>query len=173
MHNLWSPFSWVVGAWLWFAFLAISSYSGNLMAFLVKPDYPPPMETIDDIFSSGLPWKMVVYNDTFEYFIKLSYPELWEGKEIAPYDDFPFSKVTYFPKGTKKLPDIQDGTMILQLQEVFNEESLFIDYRALLDIAVLAAFGKSQGLEELPLHLARGIFPMQDDNFLVRHTVHT
>ncbi len=51
---------------------------------------------------------------------------------------------------------------------MYNEEYLLIDYRALLDIAVLAAFGKSSGLDQLPLHLAEAIMPFQPKKFLVR-----
>ena len=54
------------------------------------------------------------------------------------------------------------------MTEVYNEEYLLIDYRALLDIAVLAAFGKSSGLDQLPLHLAEAIMPFQPKKFLVR-----
>ncbi len=82
-----------MGAWLWFAFLATSSYSGNLKAFLVTPDYPPPMETVDDILASGKPWKMVVYGDLFEHNVLKRFPKIWAGKEITPYNDFPFEAV--------------------------------------------------------------------------------
>ena len=54
------------------------------------------------------------------------------------------------------------------MTEVYNEEYLLIDYRALLDIAVLAAFGKSSGLDQLPLHLAEAIMPFQPKKFLVK-----
>ncbi len=40
------------------------------------------------------------------------------------------------------------------MKDVYDGKYLFIEYRALLDIAVLAAFGRSHGLEELPLHIS-------------------
>ncbi len=79
--------------WLVFAFLATMSYGGNLRAFLLKPQYPEPIETVNDILESGLNWKMVVYGDHFERHIVKNEPRLWNGKEVVGYRDFPFEVV--------------------------------------------------------------------------------
>ncbi len=51
------------------------------------------METVDDILASGKPWKMVVYGDLFEHNVLKRFPKIWVGKEITPYNDFPFETV--------------------------------------------------------------------------------
>ncbi len=76
-----------------FAFLAAVSYGGNLRAFLLSPEYPAPIDSIDDMVGSGKEWKMVVYQDNFEHLIAEKEPVLWNNKVPVGYNDFPFETV--------------------------------------------------------------------------------
>ena len=51
----------VICVWLLFAFLITSGYGGNLRAFLMNPILEPPINTLDDMLSSGYPWEQVSY----------------------------------------------------------------------------------------------------------------
>ena len=51
----------MICVWLLFAFLITSGYGGNLRAFLMNPILEPPINTLDDMLSSGYPWEQVSY----------------------------------------------------------------------------------------------------------------
>ena len=84
--------------WFIFTFLITSSYSGNLRAFLLKPDLSPPIELLSDIVNSGIPWKVVMYGDLAQSWSSTlmhndAYRRYWEGKIPLKFTDFPFEVV--------------------------------------------------------------------------------
>ncbi len=94
----WEKTRAIVIVYLWFAFLATVSYGGNLRAFLLRPEVPEPINSVDHMGLSGKEWKMVVYNDQLEHTIAERVPQLWDPKVPVGYNDFPFEIVRFFFK---------------------------------------------------------------------------
>ena len=44
-----------------YCFILAASYSGSLKAFLTLPVYEAPIDNLEDVIDSGLPWGMVDY----------------------------------------------------------------------------------------------------------------
>ncbi len=86
----------------------------------MQPSLSDPVETMEDIMNSGLPWRMPLYGETVEKFwaehsdptvkvlqelynpflvqfaLHSTFPwlqEFWHGKEIVGYSDFPYKYV--------------------------------------------------------------------------------
>ena len=86
----------------------------------MQPSLSDPVETMEDIVKSGLPWRMPLYGETVEKFwaehsdptvkvlqelynpflvqfaLHSTFPwlqEFWHGKEIVGYSDFPHKYV--------------------------------------------------------------------------------
>ncbi len=88
----------VVGVWLLYSFVITASYGGNLSAFLLKPEFSQPINKVEDVVSSGLPWSMVLYGEEIESYLEQSEmpveQKLWEeGKTVIPYEEFPINEV--------------------------------------------------------------------------------
>ena len=49
----------VFAVWILYCVIIAASYSGALKAFLTLPVYQPPINTLQDVLDSGLPWGMV------------------------------------------------------------------------------------------------------------------
>ena len=80
-----------------FCFIVSAAYGGNLRAFLMDQDIEPPLDTIEKLVASGLPWNWVVYGHSSEDEIATSknliHRQFWEEKEEVPYDPFPYERV--------------------------------------------------------------------------------
>ena len=50
---------WFLAIWLLYGFIITCAYSGNLTAFLTEPGYSAPINTLEEVIQSGLPWGMV------------------------------------------------------------------------------------------------------------------
>jgi len=84
--------------WLTFSFLMTASYSGNLRAYLLTPDRAKPVDSLIELFESGLPWDMVPYS-AVDGVLQHSSPDepiikFWKEKENATYDDYIFERVS-------------------------------------------------------------------------------
>ena len=80
--------------------ITMAAYSGNLRAMLLRPNLTPPIETIEDIVTSGLPWKMIDYGEEYEQKLASSEDQLirkfWKNREVIQYDStygFPLKAV--------------------------------------------------------------------------------
>jgi len=88
-----------VMVWLIFSFLITASYSGNLRAFLMTPERDKPIESIQDLFESGLNWNSVDYS--LVDLIVQNTPddqklqEFWKEKEVAEYEDYIYKRVNF------------------------------------------------------------------------------
>ena len=73
------------------------SYSGLLRASLISPDYTDPINSIQDVVDSGLPWKVVLYGTTYERMYEAHteepYVTYWRDKQAVPFNDFPIDTV--------------------------------------------------------------------------------
>ena len=92
------------------------AYSGNLVSFMTVPKLAMPIDKLDEVLDSGLPWEMVVYGVEVEDAMAsgalgLVVKELWEGKIPRGYSPTPqvciimiklFTRVSSFSfKGAK------------------------------------------------------------------------
>ena len=88
---------YLVECWLMSAFLLGVSYAGVLRAWLITPEYAKPINTIQDVVDSGLPWKVVLYGTTFERILDQTqvepYVTFWKNKEATKFNDFPLETV--------------------------------------------------------------------------------
>ena len=53
----------LLALWLWFCLIICTAYSGVLKSQMAVPQYTKPIDTIQDIYDSGLPVEMVDYGD--------------------------------------------------------------------------------------------------------------
>ena len=90
----------IVGLWLCLALVLSSSYSGNLRAFILKPEHASSIDSVESIVSSGLPWNIVILGDILEIQLQQQadaghplYEKFWNGKETAEYTEFPYQRV--------------------------------------------------------------------------------
>ena len=73
-------------------FIIAVAYAGNLVSFMTVPVLTKPIDKLEDVLASGLPWEMVVYGVEVEDAMASGalgpvVKELWEGKiprEYAP-----------------------------------------------------------------------------------------
>ena len=56
----------IIGVWMLYCLLITSAYTGNLKAFLTNPGLTAPIDTLEDVVASGLPWGMVLYGEEEE-----------------------------------------------------------------------------------------------------------
>ncbi len=85
--------------WPLTAFLFGIFYAGVLRAFLIKPNYVEPINSIQDVVDSGLPWKLVLYGATNERILHDSsdepYVTFWRNKETVPFNSYQIDVVGY------------------------------------------------------------------------------
>ncbi len=83
--------------WLWVAFIVLSAYGGNLKAFLLRPKVPKPINSLEDLFNSGVPWNMVLFGEPIEKVLEETqdpvFKKFWEEKEVVPYKPFPYDRL--------------------------------------------------------------------------------
>ena len=48
-------FRWLIGIWTLGAFVLSASYCGMIKAAMMKPTYTKPIDTVTDVYESGLP----------------------------------------------------------------------------------------------------------------------
>ena len=70
------------------------AYSGNLVSFMTVPKLAMPIDKLEEVLDSGLPWEMVVYGVEVEDAMAsgalgLVVKELWEGKIPREYSPTP------------------------------------------------------------------------------------
>ena len=76
--------------WILYCVIIAASYSGALKAFLTLPVYQAPIDTLEDVLDSGLPWGMVLYGEEEEEMMASS-PEgsvirtIWDDKIVCKY----------------------------------------------------------------------------------------
>ena len=71
-----------------------TAYSGNLVSFMTIPKLARPINTLEDVLDSGLPWEMVVYGVEVEDAMAGGalgpvVQELWERKIPREYSPTP------------------------------------------------------------------------------------
>ncbi len=92
----------ILSVWILYAFLLTAGYGGSLRAFFLRPEYRDPIDTMEDIVESGLPWKIVLYGVELDNYLETSQDpvvrKFWEGKTVIPYDEFPFEHVGAQPR---------------------------------------------------------------------------
>ena len=70
------------------------AYSGNLVSFMTVPKLAMPIDKLEEVLDSGLPWEMVVYGVEVEDAMASGtlgpvVKELWEGKIPREYSPIP------------------------------------------------------------------------------------
>ncbi len=115
------------GVWIWVSFIVLSSYGGNLRAFLLHPKVPKPINTIEDLVKSGLPWNMVLYGEPIEKVLEETqdpvFKKFWEEKEVVPYKSFPYDRMT----------------------DVYEGNSVMVEYSGFVNNLVKVAFMMPDG----------------------------
>ena len=71
-----------------------TAYSGNLVSFMTIPKLTSPINTLEEVLKSGLPWEMVVYGVEVEDAMASGalgsiVKKLWEGKIPRDYSPTP------------------------------------------------------------------------------------
>ncbi len=98
-----------IGVWLWSAFLLTAGYGGNLRAFLMNPPLEDPIDSLQEVADSGLPWEMGIYGEDVEMEMARSEDPLmrtiWEGKVPVLGEPFAFEKVAKVAAGKTVLID--------------------------------------------------------------------
>ena len=88
----------VIGGWILSALITAAAYGGTLRAFLLKPEFSSPINTLQEVVESGLPWNFVLYGDEFETLLAKQEDEVtrqfWDEKEVVEYNDYPVDRVT-------------------------------------------------------------------------------
>ena len=112
------PFRIVIGGWLFSSLVMTASYGGNLRAFLLRPQYSKPINNMEDVVTSGLPWTMALYGEEVELYLARSEDPVekrfWEGKTVIPYTDFP----------------------IVEMREVFEGRRVFVEWKPIVDLLI-------------------------------------
>jgi len=55
-----------VAVWILYCLIITQSYAGNLKAYLTTPAYSKPIDTLQEVIESNLPWGMVLYGEEEE-----------------------------------------------------------------------------------------------------------
>ncbi len=88
----------MTGTWLTFSLVITASYGGNLRAFLLRPRFSEPIDNMEKIVNSGLPWTMALFGEEIEFYLQTSQVpverDFWEGKTVREYAEFPIEEVT-------------------------------------------------------------------------------
>ncbi len=102
----------VCGVWMWVALVALSSYSGNLKAFLMTPTIDKPVESLADLVKSNLKWNFVLYGEPSEKVLETSQDpvlkKFWQNKEVVKYKDFPYERMKEVYKGNSVMIEYVD-----------------------------------------------------------------
>ena len=87
----------MTGFWVTLAFVITSGYSGNLKAFLTTPKMSEPIDTVEKLVESGLPWSMTLYGEAIEDELANSedpvIQKFWKEKIVVPHSQFPLEEV--------------------------------------------------------------------------------
>ena len=115
------------GVWLWVSFIVLSAYGGKLKAFLLRPRVPKPINSLEDLFDSGLPWNMVLFGEPIEKVLEETqdpvFKKFWEEKDVVPYKPFPYDR----------------------LKDVYEGNSVMIEYSGFVNNMVRAGFMMPDG----------------------------
>lgn len=117
----------VVGVWMLYCLLITSAYTGNLKAFLTNPGLTSPIDTLQDVLASGLPWGMVLYGEEEEELMANSpigstIRTIWDEKNVMPY-----------------------SPTVAEVDNVYEGKSVFIDWKSGLEPAIYARFSTAGG----------------------------
>ncbi len=70
-----------------FALVVTASYGGNLRAYLGNPDMTKPIDSIEEMVRSGLPWYMPLFGGNEEHMLSTSsdpiLKEIWDKKIVV------------------------------------------------------------------------------------------
>ncbi len=98
-----------IGVWLLAAFLLTAGYGGNLRAFLMNPPLDDPIDSLEGVLASGLPWEMGIYGEDVEMDMAQSeHPTMkaiWDGKIPVLSEKFGFKRVAKVSEGRTVLID--------------------------------------------------------------------
>ncbi|CAB4063250.1 unnamed protein product [Lepeophtheirus salmonis] len=115
----------VVAVWLYYSFILLSAYGGELKAFLTNPRYTSPIETVKGVVDSGLPWGMVLYGEDEERIMAETtdpyLKRLWEEKRVMKY-----------------IP-------VIDLNPVMEEKMIKIDWKSGLEPIIFVRYSTSGG----------------------------
>ncbi len=79
---------------MFFALILTSGFAGNLRGLLLSPGRGKPIDTMEDIVNSNLPWTIVLYGIHLDNELSKSVDKVekafWEGKTEVEYDEFPY-----------------------------------------------------------------------------------
>ncbi len=74
-----------------------ASYGGNLRAYLMNPEPRDPIDTLEEVVESGLPFNMAMYGESTERLLAESDDPVkrrfWREKVVVEYDQFPYDRV--------------------------------------------------------------------------------
>jgi len=65
-RNLLLIFRTLCLSWLLLCFILGAGYGSNLRAIILKPQKEAPIDTFDELLSSGLPWRMMMFGGYLE-----------------------------------------------------------------------------------------------------------
>ena len=101
--NIWKQqgfaLRFILGTWIICSLILTASFGGNLRAFLTKPKYEKPIDTLSDLLESGMKWDMILYGEEIEHEMASSadpiIKEVWNGKELAEFDPSGYGRVSH------------------------------------------------------------------------------
>nr|XP_040576005.1 ionotropic receptor 21a-like [Lepeophtheirus salmonis] len=117
---------WLCGSWFIFCLIITAGYSSKLKSFLTNPIYSKPINTIEDVLESGLPWGMVKYDELEQKMMEKSndssIKKIWKNMEFLPFN---------------ALPDVES---------VFQSKRIVFDYRMGLQASVQSGYSTQDGI---------------------------
>ena len=123
--------------WVWLAFVFLTTYGGNLRAFLASPARKQPIGSLQELVQSGLPYTFVLYGEPSEKELEMSQDptikKFWENKQVIPYEDFSYERV----------------------KDVYEGNSVMVEYFEYINTIVQAAFTLPNG--EPLVHVPRSV----------------
>ena len=107
---------WLIMVWMFYCLIVSKGYQGVLRSFMIVPVRTKPINRLSEILESGLEWEMISYGAVDETTMATSanpvIRQIWEGKIL------------------------REWVPVLQLQNVYRGESVFVDYKSNIDPAI-------------------------------------
>jgi hypothetical protein len=79
--------------WSFYTLIIGACYSGLLTAFMTKPTFTSPINTLSEVLESKLPWGMVLYGEEEETMMAKStdpvIQRIWSKKNVEEYAPIP------------------------------------------------------------------------------------
>ncbi len=88
-----------MGIWLLSVFVLSAGYGGSLRAFLTTPTYEDPINDLEGVVKSGMPWDLILYGEEVESQLENSQDPIeqviWKKKRVIEYGSDSYARVKF------------------------------------------------------------------------------